>query len=85
MLKLVVRGRVELPTFRFSVGPLLDPDLCCLCVGTGDFYNQGYATRIWVSLQPRQRAGPRGDISLHDGGRHENPVAARGRLVASGR
>jgi len=36
------------------VGPLLDPDLCCLCVGTGDFYNQGYATRIWVSLQPRQ-------------------------------
>ena len=52
-------------------------------VGTGDFYNQGYATRTWVEAPAGP--GPRGDISLHDGGHHENPVAARGRLVASGR
>src|SRR5579862_8475076 len=29
----VVRDRIELSTFRFSVGPLPDPDLCYSCVG----------------------------------------------------
>jgi len=39
----VVRDRVELPTFRFSVRPLPDSGLCCFCVGIGDANDLGFS------------------------------------------
>ena len=57
----VVRDRIELSTFRFSVG-------------TGDLYNQGLRHADWVSTQPAPR--PHADTSLRRRrGHHEHPVA----------
>jgi hypothetical protein len=54
----VVRGRVELPTFRFSVGHLPNPDLCCFCVGTEDHENLAFACLTDLGADPTGDCGP---------------------------